>query len=162
MCLCQILKPLQQAQTEPALPQRHRSLTYCTISGTPEKKIYIHIHINTHTHTFFFFFYFSGQHLWHMEVPRLGSNQSYTTATATATQNPSHICNLHCSSRQCQILNPLSEARDRTHVLMDISQVHYCGAIMGTPENIFLKYSNLKSKLLLYSWAVEWMWYEQA
>ena len=30
---------------------------------------------------------------------------------------------LHHSSQQRQILNPLSEARDRTHILMDISQI---------------------------------------
>ena len=34
----------------------------------------------------------------------------YTTATATLDRT--HICNLHHSSRQCQILNPLSKARD--------------------------------------------------
>ena len=45
---------------------------------------------------------------------------------ATATQDPSHVCNLHHSSRQCQILNSLSEARDRTRILMDTSQAHYC------------------------------------
>ena len=40
-------------------------------------------------------------------------------ATATATQDPSHICDLHHSSQQCQTLNPLSEeARDQTHVLV--------------------------------------------
>ena len=33
--------------------------------------------------------------------------EAYTTATAT--QNPSHICNLLYSSRQRQILNPLTE-----------------------------------------------------
>ena len=38
----------------------------------------------------------------------------YTTATAT--WGPS--CDLHHSSWQRQILNPLSEARDRTQVLM--------------------------------------------
>ena len=32
--------------------------------------------------------------------------------------DPSCICNLHHSSQQGQILNPLSEARDRTHILM--------------------------------------------
>jgi len=32
--------------------------------------------------------------------------------TATATWNPSLVCNLHHSSRQCWILNPLSRARD--------------------------------------------------
>ena len=39
--------------------------------------------------------------------------------TATATQDPSRVCNLHHSSQQCQNLNSLREARDRTHVLMD-------------------------------------------
>ena len=33
-------------------------------------------------------------------------------ATATATQDPSCICNLYHGSWQCRILNPLSEARD--------------------------------------------------
>ena len=45
------------------------------------------------------------------------------TATATATSMPdlSHICDLHCSSRQHWILNPLREARDQTHILRDTS-----------------------------------------
>ena len=34
------------------------------------------------------------------------------------------LCDLHYSSQQHWILNPLSEARDRTHILMDTSQVH--------------------------------------
>ena len=67
-------------------------------------------------------------HLPHMEVPRLGVNSelqlpAYTTATAM--QDPSHICDLHHGSRQPWILNPLSEARDRTRVFMDTSQVRY-------------------------------------
>ena len=33
--------------------------------------------------------------------------------------NLSCICDLHCSFRQHQILNPLSEARDRTPILID-------------------------------------------
>ena len=37
--------------------------------------------------------------------------------------NPSHICDLHHSSQQYQILNPLSEARDGTRIFMDTSQV---------------------------------------
>ena len=70
-------------------------------------------------HTFFFFLRW---HLWHMEVPRLGVKSelqlpAYTTATAT--RDLSHISNLCCSLWQCQIFNPLSEARDRTHILMD-------------------------------------------
>ena len=43
--------------------------------------------------------------------------EGYTTATAMP--ELSHICDLHHSSWQCQILNPLSEARDWTCILMD-------------------------------------------
>ena len=58
----------------------------------------------------------------HMEVPRLrveSELQLPATATATATPDPSHLCDLHHSSRQRQILHPLSEARDRIRILMD-------------------------------------------
>ena len=40
-------------------------------------------------------------------------------ATAMETLNPSHICSLHHSLQQCQILNPLSEPRDQTHILKE-------------------------------------------
>uniref|UniRef100_A0A8C3YD51 Vomeronasal type-1 receptor n=1 Tax=Catagonus wagneri TaxID=51154 RepID=A0A8C3YD51_9CETA len=40
------------------------------------------------------------------------------------TWDPSRICDLHHSSQQRQILNPLRKARDRTHILMDASWVH--------------------------------------
>ena len=75
---------------------------------------------------FFFFPCFSGPHLRHLKVSRLGVQlelqlPGYTTAAAT--QDLSHICNLHPSSWQCWILNPLSEATDWTHILMDTSQV---------------------------------------
>ena len=43
-----------------------------------------------------------------------GSQARGTYTTATATWDPSRVCYLHLSSRQCQILNPLSEARNRT------------------------------------------------
>ena len=48
---------------------------------------------------------------------------AYATATAIAMQDPSHICDLHHSSQQHQILNHLSEARDQTHNLMVPSQI---------------------------------------
>ena len=57
-----------------------------------------------------------------MEVPRLGVEselQLSVYATATATRDPSHICDPHHSSQQHQMLNPLNKARERTHVLMD-------------------------------------------
>ena len=61
-----------------------------------------------------------------MEVPRLGGEselQLPAYARATATQHLSHLCDLHHSSRPHQIINQLSEARDRTHVLTDASWV---------------------------------------
>ena len=61
-----------------------------------------------------------------MEVPRLGVKSglqlpAFTTATATPDLN--RVCDLHHSSRQCRILNPLSEARDGAPILMDTSWV---------------------------------------
>ena len=69
---------------------------------------------------------FLGQHPQHMEIPALGvimelQLPAYTTATAML--DSSHVCNLHHSSWQCWILNPLSEARDRTCIFMDTSPV---------------------------------------
>ena len=52
---------------------------------------------------------------WHMEVPGLGVKselQLLAYSIATAMPDLSHICDLDCSLWQCQILNPLSEARD--------------------------------------------------
>ena len=43
---------------------------------------------------------------------------------SSAGSEPSRVCNLHHSSWQRQTLNPLSEARDGTCVLMDASRVH--------------------------------------
>ena len=64
-----------------------------------------------------------------MEASRIGGESelqllAYNTATATLGQ--SCTCNLHHSSWQHWILNPLTEARDQTHILMDTSWVSYC------------------------------------
>ena len=61
-----------------------------------------------------------------MEVPRQGVKlelhlPGYTTARATP--DPSRICDLHHDLQQCLIINPLSRARDGTHILMDTSWV---------------------------------------
>ena len=65
----------------------------------------------------------------HMEARRLGvawELELSAYATATATQNPSHICNLHHSSQQHWVLNPLSKARNQTQVLMDTEPCWEC------------------------------------
>ena len=77
--------------------------------------IYIYIHINIYI--------FLGPDPWHMEGTRLGIESelllpAYTTATATS--DPSCVCNLHHSSQQRWILNTLSEARYQTCILMDV------------------------------------------
>ena len=70
--------------------------------------------------------FFLGPHLQHVEVPKLGvESELQLPAYTTATWDPSHVCDLYHRSRQHQILNPLSKARDGTRILMDISQVHY-------------------------------------
>ena len=61
-----------------------------------------------------------------MEVLRLGVELelrllAYTTATTMP--DLSSVYDLHYSSWQHQILNPLSKARDLTHILMDTSRV---------------------------------------
>ena len=63
-----------------------------------------------------------------MKVPRLeveSELQLLAYTTATAMWDMSCICDLHHSPQQCQILNPLIEARDQTHVLKNTGWVHY-------------------------------------
>jgi len=83
---------------------------------------------------FFVFFVFSEPHLRHMEFPSLGVKSElqlpvYTTATAT--WDLSHICNLHHSSLQRRILNPLILN------LMVPSQIRFHCVTMGTRKEIF-------------------------
>ena len=88
--------------------------------------IYIYIYI-----------YILGPHPRHIEVPRLGAD-SELQMLATATWHQNCIFDLYYhSSLQRQILNPLSEARDQTYVLLDTSQVCYHWATTGTPELYF-------------------------
>ena len=64
-----------------------------------------------------------------MELPRLEVEwelQVLAYATTTAMQDLSHTCDLRHSSRERWILNPPSEARDRTHILMVTSWASYC------------------------------------
>ena len=86
---------------------------FCCIFHSPDLQLCANFDIHGHFFTFFFFFVFLGLHLWHMEVPRLGVQlEQPLPAYATAKQDTSCICGLHCSSQQSQILNPLSKDRD--------------------------------------------------
>ena len=116
----------------------------------------------------YFVFVFAFQGLQHMEVPRLGflsELQLPAYATATSTQDPSWVCDLHHSSRQRRILNPLSEARDRTPNLMYTSWIWFCCAAIGTPDHQIFKNRNywiLRNKRYILNcdknWNYETIW----
>ena len=80
-----------------------------------------------------------------MEVPRLEAELDLlllASAIATARQDPSFICDWHHSSWQNQILNPLSEARDGTRILMDTSQIRFHCSTTGNPTGRVLMLSH--------------------
>ena len=107
--------------------------------------------------TFPFFFCTLGLHAWYMEIPGLGVQselQPLAYTTATATQDPSCIWDLHWSSWQCWILNPLSKARDWSCNLMVTSQICFHCTTMGTPLwllSIFFSFAWVFSNLIYIS-----------
>ena len=76
---------------------------------------------------FFFFFFFC---IFWGAPKAYGGSQARCQIRAVAAS----LCHLNHSSPQCQILNPLSEARVRTCILMDTSQILFHWAKTGTPE----------------------------
>ena len=92
---------------------------------------------------FVFAFVFLGPLPRHLEVPRLGVQselQMPASTTAAATQDPSRVCDLYHGSQQCQILNPLSEARAGTHNLVFSRQICFHCPMMGTLLPSFLSH----------------------
>ena len=78
---------------------------------------------------FFCFLFLSFQDHTHgiWKILGQGSNQSYSHQPIPQPQlDLSCVCDLHHRSWQCWIVNPLSEARDQTRILMDTSQVQFC------------------------------------
>ena len=72
----------------------------------------------------------------HMEIPRVGVKselQPLAYVIDTATRDRGLVCDLHHPSRQRRIPDPLSKARDQTHILMDTSRIHFCQAMLDTP-----------------------------
>ena len=108
---------------------------------------------NTLLFGLFFFFLvflpFLGLNPRHMEVPRLGVQsepQPPAYATATAIRDPSHVCDLHHSSWQHWILNPLSEARDWTLILVGFTSAVPQRGLPGCPH-LLDKYGSLMGSL---------------
>ena len=93
---------------------------------------------------FFFFLPFLGPLPQYMEDPwsRVELElKPLAYARATATQDLSRVCNLHHSSRQRRILNPLNKARDQTRNRMVPSRICFCCATTGTPLSLSLSLS---------------------
>ena len=96
-------------------------------------KNYLSIHI--------YIFFFLGLLPRNMEIPRLGVESelllpAYTTAIAMP--DLSRFCDLHHSSWQRQILNPLSKGRDQTLNLMAPSRIRFCCIRTGTPFQLLV------------------------
>ena len=99
-----------------------------------------------------YFFFFLWPHLWQMEVLRLRVKEELATVvytTAKATPDPSYICDLRLRLLQCQILNPLSEAREQTHIRRHSPYVWFLTywATTGTPPFNILPAISWDSKL---------------
>ena len=91
--------------------------------------------------SFSFLFLSLGPHPSLMDVPRLrvqSELQLLASTTATATWDLSRVCDLPHSSGQHQILNPLSEDRNQTYILIGTSQIHFHWPMKGTPFVLFL------------------------
>ena len=139
------VKSVMQLQATPQ-PQQHQiqaaSATYITacvnawslthwerpgIEPSSSRRLFWVLYWLNHNRNFLYIYLFIylcllRLHLQHMGDPRLGIQlelQLLSYATATATLDPSQVFDLHHSSRQCWILNPLSEARDQTCIFMD-------------------------------------------
>ena len=79
-----------------------------------------------------------------MEVPRLGVESELwppaaAYATARAMWYPSSVFDLHRSSQQPWIPNPLSEAKDQTRILVETSQICFHCTTVEISIKIFFK-----------------------
>ena len=90
--------------------------------------------------SFFFFFPFMATFVAYGNSSGFGVEleQLPAYARAIATPDLSCICNLCCCLQQRQILKPLSEAGDQTHIFMDTTWFLICWATRELLEILFL------------------------
>ena len=96
------------------------------------------------------FFFFNKGHTCSISSSQARSRFGAVAATlhhSQSKQDLNPVRNLHHSSQQCWILNPWSEARDQTCVLMGTSRVYCHWAATGTPK-ILRRKKNTLSPLL--------------
>ena len=104
-----------------------------------------------------YYFVFLGVHPHHMEVPRLGVESelhrpAYTTATATAMQAPSCVCDLnHSSWQQCLTHWPRPGIKSTSSwILWGFGSVN-CWARRGTPIQIIFKWCCVSVAIKIHS-----------
>ena len=89
----------------------------------------------------FICFYFFRSHLWQRDIPRLWVKSLHLLvyATVTAIRDLNFVCDSHHSSRQHQLPNSLSEARDQTHNLVVPCRIRFrCTTPRNSPRLTFL------------------------
>ena len=125
-----------------------RSLTWTTVAGLTTSPLpsWLCAPLTLPTEQPEFPLFFLGLHLWHIEVPRPGVEselQLPDDAPATSTLDPSHIYHLGCSLWQCEILNPLGKARNRTRILTVLNQLNHNGNSLSFPLNMYLDHAQV-------------------
>ena len=103
---------------------------------------------------YFLFLLFRAAHTRIWKFLGWGSNRSYSCWPIPQPQEHK-ICELHHSSGQRLILNPLSEARDQTCILMDNSGIHFCCVTTGTPKHFIFKNTKTQTKKSLLIWLLK-------
>ena len=71
----------------------------------------------------------------------LGVEFAFSCRLTPQPHDPSHVFDLHHNSQQHQLLNPLSNTRDRTYILMVPSQIHFCCSTRGTLRSWFFRFN---------------------
>ena len=142
---CQVFLQQTWAYSELAKNRSWGSAAYIHVSIHVYSYIFIYVYIHVYMFIdmyiflvcWFFLIFFGGEVTsWHMEVPWLGS-----------VPDLSCVWDLHHSSQQHWIVNPLSKARDRTCILMVTSQICFHSATMGIPVYCFYMVYFLKRAL---------------
>ena len=98
----------------------------------------------------FFFFFFLGPHPRHVELPRLGVELELQLPAYPQPQDPSHVCNLHHSSRQRWI--PTHWARPGIEPTSTWILVGFVSTVPQHPANIFSVLLLLGDIVLLKPW----------
>ena len=75
-----------------------------------------------------------------MEVCHVGDTAAGLHHSHSNIGSEPYLCPIPLTAQGSDgILNPLSDARDQTHILMDTIQIRFPCAIRGTPKLSFLK-----------------------